>query len=134
MAVAEDGVYRFPFCAGDFPGLKVTIQGGLPLTLQLLSTLDLHCHAGPRDYGLTVVPSFAVQLAANPEFTLFLGRSHDLLLSSYLRQRSDCLTMPEILRQMPATKNRLAYLLAWQTLMGVGEEELQAVSTADLKV
>jgi hypothetical protein len=133
LALADGGLYRFPFALGKLPGVHLKVQPGQVLAPQLLAALDQYCQNGPRDYAIEIFPDFAVTLALAPQCTLFLGRSTNALLSDFLSQRADCRTMPELLRQMPADKNRVAYLLAWQTLLGVGKEELHALSAEELR-
>lgn len=121
------GLLRFPIEDGDWPGLQLTsaaIQPGLGLHESFLKKvqnslspqirgIDLHWHTkhqinldpnAPQLHVCTLAPS-----------SLPLPReSLSLRLS----------LMPEILRSLTHKNAKIAYLRAWQVLMGASEEHI----------
>jgi hypothetical protein len=45
--------------------------------------------------------------------------------------RPDMITVPELLRRLPANRQRLPYLKAWQILMGGLEQSSKVISVED---
>jgi hypothetical protein len=124
---------RFPFASHELPGVSLEVKPRESIYLQLLAAVQRQVVGIGNGFSLDIVTGFSAPIVGAPqETTLYLARSNDPLLLAYFASAAHCLTMPELLRRMPKDKKRVAYLLAWQTLLGVGEEKLYALSRKDV--
>lgn len=130
--VHQDQVFRFPFADGELPGLEITLQQGASLLPHLVSAVHHKCRELVEGFSLEVVAGFSAPISAQPEATLYLVRSRDPLLCSYFAAKFSLATFPELLRGMAKTKQRAAYLQAWQYLMGAHVDQLYALTTEEV--
>lgn len=72
----------------------------------------------------------ALQLASGKHCDLVVGEVDSQKFTAPL----EWATVPSLIREMPANRNRLAYLKAWQILTGAHQESLEAVEiTEDMR-
>jgi hypothetical protein len=132
--VGRDGVIRFPFARSAEPGFAVEVTPRVSVVPQLLAAVQASCRELREGFSVEVITGFSSLLAgAQMETTLYLARSNDPLLAAYFAALPHQATMPELLQHMAKDKKRVAYLLAWQTLLGVGEEQLYAVTREEVR-
>ena len=128
----ERGLWRF-LDAGQplTPGVPFAVEPLRPINEQIMTAARL-ADSGLEGLAIHIDQSFTEILTPSVglEVTLFIGN-----LPS---QRGDeaftrpWRTMPELLRAMPKSRARLAYLKAWQVFSGAASEEISAVEFNDL--
>lgn len=127
----ERDLMHFPQSATSFaglPGLTFDVSPGMPINIQLME--QLWAHLGEKIKGVDIIQAFV------DEVRLPDGRAATVYLATVNGRRtltSGAPTMPEILRQMPKDRNRLAYLKAWQVLTGSLTLNTKAVELEEIK-
>lgn len=78
-----------------------------------------------------LAPFISIEHIIQDGIQLPSGEHADLVVADIPRQHltapMDWATVPSLIRGMPKTRNRLAYLKAWQILTGAHQETLEAV-------
>ncbi len=122
----KNGLVRVP-TNGDklVPGFL--IQGAEELALiRAAAEKLLHPELASHIKIEHVIPD-AVQLASGETCELLVGE----IDAQHFTAPLEWATIPSLIREMPATRNRLAYLKAWQILTGAHQETLEAVELTE---
>ncbi len=127
------GVFRYVTESSDLPGIRIRPQSGLALHDQFMVGLNafLQSKCLPRDLNLKLMlhPAFedTIEIPGDAPVTLYLGQ-----VVWDLDSPNNWPTLAELLRGMPKTRTRLAYMRAVQALAGGIKDDLQALETDKL--
>lgn len=109
----RNDTFIFPSENEALPGVHLGITANTSLLEQLQAKLCRSYDLSPKRLKLTLLPDFSdVFLVDGHEITLYTGIGHSAATIPPGQ------TLPALLRKMPPTKVRAAYLRAWQALMG----------------
>jgi hypothetical protein len=121
---------RFPADPKDSYGLLIEVEGARPINEQLVDKAVQFFGKENVRRHVQIEQSYSCE-AALPD-----GKSITVYVATVAgRHRlasKEWPTMPELLKNMPKDRNRLAYLKAWQILSGVAQELIKAVELEDL--
>ena len=125
----EDGLIMVPTDPGEIPGILRAINPSLPINPQLLNMA--HERTGLPDIEISIWQEFqcVITLPSGDEATVYAARA--LKLPDAIP--SDAKTMPEILRGMPANRNRVAYMKVLQVFSGALEEQTKALELDEVR-
>ena len=125
----EKGVYYFSSENQTFPGLHVKSSKRIPVTDIIIRKIEAQLNETIDRQKFSYWPQFHETLTVEgQEATLFLAKYEDPKLLTRLSWQ----TFPELIRNMPKSKNRLSYLKAWQILTGAWQEEIKVLEKKDL--
>ena len=123
----EKGVYQ-AICGTDaaLPGFSFLPRSGVSIQAQLVAVAE-------KEMGISL-PAREFEIIQGVEFQ-FLYKEQDYTLyvllftvSRIKNNQTNCWKiLPVLLRQMPATKTRVAYLKVWQWIAGVEDQEVRVV-------
>jgi len=123
----QNGVYRFPTKNSFNPGIVFKVNHDLTINQQIMREVESVTGIDNISIAVDIEQNFSakVQLPNQESATLYVGRIdfYDTPVNESWRP------LPEILRDMPKTKNRAAYLKAWQVLMGGLSQEVKVVES-----
>lgn len=125
----ERGIMRFPVDAPETPGLMFQPETLKPINEQIFDRIEREVLS--RDPGLIDICQ-----EYSCEVTLSDSRQATLYLATMKFQEKNAAnqwdTMPELLRAMPKSRNRLAYLKAWQVLTGAMSENIKVIEQEEM--
>lgn len=117
------------------PGHAFSVAPGLPIQAQLVALAEKILGHGlpPTAFEILQTVAFSL-LQEETAYTLYAMRlvttnfPFPLFSHNVGAEAPDSWqNLPEVIRQMPATKARIAYLKVWQCLAGVDEQEIRVV-------
>ncbi len=126
----EKGIYQAVQGKGlDLPGFAFLPRSGVPIQAQLVAVAEKEMGVALPAREFEIIQDVEVQLSYQDQgYTLYVLRlSVSSLSRSGLPGEMNWKILPVLLRQMPATKTRVAYLKVWQWLAGVGDQEIRVV-------
>lgn len=133
----EQGTYYFSDDPSAWPGVSVRLDPRLPVFSQLTEIVirTLEPDLLPTEITWHPTPRLLIETAPDQreELPLYVGESNRSFSTAGKRPQgiSRC-ALPDLLKRMPANKHRIAYVKAWQLLLGADKEELKAVEAKDL--
>ena len=87
--------------------------------------------------SITVINTFSEKIILQNEIdaTLYLALIDNPIIFSQIKLKPhyQLIKFPEILKSMPKSKLRLAYLKAWQIILGIDKENIKAITSKYLK-
>jgi hypothetical protein len=120
---ADDGHLKFPIDSHYWPGLSFAANPVIGINIQLINrACDILGSLGQK---IDIWQSVALPLLGNNrelESTLFVARLNTTTESRAILPFNSWPTLPDLIKNLPKDKNRLAYLKAWQVLSGGLEE------------
>jgi hypothetical protein len=125
----DDGLIVVPTKSDLIPGIVKAINPSLPINPQLLDMA--HERTGIARIEIAIWQQFqdTIQLEDGTPATIYAAKSliipHD--------QIPEAKTMPEILRSMPANRNRVAYMKVLQVFSGALEEQTKALDLEEVR-
>lgn len=135
----ERGIYQVRVGENPtLPGHVFSVAPGLPIQAQLVALAEKILGHGlpPTAFEILQTVAFFL-LQEETAYTLYAMR---LVTTRYASSESISLAcveapgvlpkwenVPQVIRKMPATKARIAYLKVWQCLAGVEEQEIRVV-------
>jgi hypothetical protein len=112
---------------GELPGIGFEVQGGSPIALQLYHAMEQRVGAH--------IPRARCRILENIELPVTEGEKsytlYALLLGQAPQGPEKTVSFAQLLREMPSTRVRIAYLKIWQVLAGVLEQEIHVVDTPE---
>jgi hypothetical protein len=125
----DDGVFVFPSDEGEIPGIVSAVNPSLPINPQLLQMA--HQRSGVPIIEISVWQEFqeTVKLPGGELGTLYAAKS--IILPQQLPH--DVTTLPQMLRNMPPNRNRVAYMKALQVFAGGLEEQTKALDLDEVR-
>ena len=112
--LTDKHVFLFPSVSRSLPGLHCNVVPTLSLTMQLIDTFEKATQLKPTQNTLELNTNFKESFTyLNRQATLYVAVFKQ---TSIKHPHSQWKTLPELLKQMPKTKIRSAYLKAWQVL------------------
>ena len=129
----EKGIYQV--LTGEnltLPGMVFPVQSRIPIQAQLVEQAEKELGHGLPPSSYTILQELALPLMFDEKvYTLYVLQLTGSLSLPFLLPKATLLhqwqVFPMLLRQMPATKSRVAYLKVWQWLAGVGEQQIHVV-------
>jgi hypothetical protein len=129
----EHGAFRFPGNYQGWPGLYVSRKDG---SGSFWDRLRLAVQMALGEVSL--IDKVSIEYVITPAIDLPDGREAALLLAKVSRADfiapANWATLADILRSLPKTKNRVAYLKALQLLSGAHEQSIDAVEIDNASV
>lgn len=134
----ERGIYQVQVGENAaLPGHAFAVIPGLPIQAQLVALAEQRLGDGlpPTAFEILQTVAFPLIYEDRP-YILYAMRlitaDSAALATSRAKIAGSDLTpawqnLPQVIRQMPATKSRIAYLKVWQCLAGVEEQEIRVV-------
>jgi len=125
----DDGLLVFPSDGKIVPGIVTSVNPSLPINPQLLDVANKR--TGIPAIEILVWQEFQepVKLSNGEDATLYAART--IVKPHHIP--SDVTTLPEMLRSMPADRNRVAYMKALQVFAGGLEEETKALDLDEVR-
>ena len=125
----DDGLIVLPTDTGEIPGIVARINPSLPINPQLLDLAEKRTGLPKIEISIWQEFQETVRLPNGDAATLYAAKS--LMISQTLP--IDVTTLPEMLRGMPSTRNRVAYMKALQVFAGGLEEETKALDLDEVR-
>ena len=125
----EDGVLVFPSNSEEIPGIVATIDPSLPINPQLLELASRRSGVHTRELSVWQEFQESVKLPSGENATLYAAKA--LIIPHSLPDHVT--TLPEMLRRMPPTRNRVGYMKALQVFAGGLEEQTKAVELDEVR-
>ena len=131
----EKGIYQaFAGESSALPGLSFVAQQGIAIQPQLVEIAEKRTGVALPPTAFEIMQEVAFPLLHdNKNYTLYVLQ----ILTSVSTSACESNTMQEaavgwkalplLLREMPATKSRVAYLKVWQFMAGVAQQEIRVV-------
>lgn len=125
----DDGLLVIPTDSGDIPGIVRRINPSLPINPQLLAMAEER--AGVPQLEVFIWQEFAceINLTDGERATVYAARA----IKTPDTVPTDAKPLPEILRGMPANRNRVAYMKAMQVFSGALEEQTKALDLEEVR-
>lgn len=125
----DNGVFVFPSSSEEIPGILAAIDPSLPINPQLLELASRRSGVHPREISVWQEFQETIKLPSGEDATLYAAKA--LLIPHTIPD--DVTTLPEMLRRMPATRNRVAYMKALQVFAGGLEEQTKALDLEEVR-
>ena len=125
----EDGLIMVPTSSNVIPGIVRRVNPALPINPQLLD-MAFESTGIPR-IEISIWQEFqdTIRLEDGEPATVYAARS--LIIPHHAVDGVK--SMPEILRAMPADRNRVAYMKALQVFSGALEEQTKALDLEEVR-
>jgi len=125
-----EGPIRFPNDDSELPGILVKLDEGLSVNELLIAGAQKILGDTIDGKSLDIHQEFSspLELKDGEAATLYLAT----IEAKYDMGSKEWKTMPELIREMPKDRGRLAYLRAWQVLGGGLNEDVKAFDVEDL--
>ena len=125
----EDGLLVIPTDSGEIPGIVRTINSSLPINPQLLEIAEERTGLPKIEIFIWQEFECQIQLPNGEPATIYAAKT----IKTPDEIPADAKTLPEILRAMPANRNRVAYMKAMQVISGALEEQTKALDLEEVR-
>jgi hypothetical protein len=125
----NDGLILVPSDPGDIPGIIIAVDTCLPINPQLLAAAEKRTGLGMSDLSIWQEFQTEVTLPSGDLATVYAAQT----LRSPTVIPPDARTLPELMRSMPANRNRVAYMKVLQVFSGALDEQTKALDLDEVK-
>jgi hypothetical protein len=125
----EDGLLVIPSDAGEVPGIICQVNTSLPINPQLLDAASKRTGLPKMEVVIWQEFQCEIQMPNGEPATVYAARTiktPDVI-------PADAKPLPDLMRAMPANRNRVAYMKAMQVFSGALEEQTKALDLDEVR-